>query len=200
MNQPTEERLPAASSAEGSAATAGSGSAYLDEAGSARMVDISTKPITRREAVASCRVLLRAETTERLAAMPKGDAVAVARLAGVLAAKRTDELIPLAHTLPLDHVEVDVQPDEGGVRIVSRVVCTARTGAELEAMVACSQAALALYDMVKAVDREAVITDLRLEAKDGGRSGRYRRGAPQSDPARSDAIGRPIPDKESPPV
>ncbi len=144
------------------------------------MVDVSGKAITRREAVASCRVLLLPETTARLASMPKGDAVAVARIAGVLAAKRVDELIPLAHTLPLDQVEVEVEPADDGVRIVSRVICTARTGAELEAMMACSQAALALYDMVKAVDKEAVITDLRLEAKDGGRSGRYRRVHPAS--------------------
>ncbi len=149
---------------------------HLDDRGRARMVDVSAKAVTRRLASASCRVLLAPETVERLDSLPKGDAVAVARLAGIQAAKRVDELIPLAHTLPLDHVEVEVRPAEGGVEIVSEVVVTARTGAELEAMVACSNAALALYDMVKAVEKGAVITDLRLESKSGGRSGDYRRG------------------------
>ncbi len=139
------------------------------------MVDVSAKAVTRRLASASCRVLLTSETVRRLDRLPKGDAVAVARLAGIQAAKRVDELIPLAHTLPLDHVEVEVRPTEGGVEITSEVVVTARTGAELEAMVACSNAAMALYDMVKAVEQGAVITDLRLESKSGGRSGDYRR-------------------------
>jgi cyclic pyranopterin monophosphate synthase len=148
---------------------------HLDAGGRARMVDVSAKAVTRRQAGASCRVLLAPETVARLARMPKGDAVAVARLAGIQAAKRVDELIPLAHTLPLDHVEVEIRPAEGGVEIVSQVVVTARTGAELEAMVACANAALALYDMVKAVEKGAVITDLRLESKSGGRSGDYTR-------------------------
>jgi cyclic pyranopterin phosphate synthase len=151
---------------------------HLDAEGRARMVDVSAKPITRREARASCRVLLAPSTVERLGRMPKGDAIAVARLAGIAAAKRVDALIPLAHTLPLDHVDIEIEPAEGGVAIRSGVVCVARTGAELEAMVACAQAALALYDMVKAVDRAAVITDLRLDAKSGGRSGDFRREAP----------------------
>lgn len=149
---------------------------HLDARGTARMVDVSGKPVTRRVAEASCRVLLSSETVERLGSLPKGDAVAVARLAGIGGAKRTGELIPLAHPLPLDQVDVDVHPAEGGVEIRSRVVTTARTGAEMEALVACSSAALALYDMVKAVERGAVITDLRLEAKSGGVRGDYRRG------------------------
>ncbi len=148
---------------------------HLDQEGRARMVDVSDKPITRRVARASCRVLLDPTTVERLSDMPKGDAVAVARLAGIQAAKRVDELIPLAHTLNLDHVNVEIEPTEGGVSVRSEVVCTARTGAEIEAMLACSNAALALYDMVKAVEKGAVITDLRLEAKSGGRSGNWRR-------------------------
>ncbi len=148
---------------------------HLDAEGRARMVDVSSKAVSRRLAGASCRVALKPETVERLGRMPKGDAVAVARLAGIQAAKRVDELIPLAHTLNLDHVEIDVEPAAGGVEIRSRVVVTARTGAELEALVACAHAALALYDMVKAVDREAVITDLCLDRKSGGRSGDYRR-------------------------
>jgi cyclic pyranopterin phosphate synthase len=149
---------------------------HLDAEGRARMVDVSTKPVTRREAGAACRVRLSPETVARLGRMPKGDAIAVARLAGIQAAKRTDELIPLAHPLPLDQVEIEIEPDDDGVEIRSRVVVVAKTGAELEAMVACSQAALALYDMVKAVERGAVITDLRLLHKSGGRSGDYRLG------------------------
>ncbi len=139
------------------------------------MVDVSEKAVTRRVAEASCRVLLGAETVSRLAALPKGDAFAVARLAGIQGAKRTAELIPLAHQIPLDQVEVDLVPSDSAVDIRSRVVVNARTGAEMEALVACSTAALALYDMVKAIEREAVITDLRLEAKSGGRHGAFRR-------------------------
>jgi cyclic pyranopterin phosphate synthase len=141
------------------------------------MVDVSEKPVTRREAAASCRVLLSQATVRRLADLPKGDALMVARLAGIQGAKRTADLVPLAHPLPLDQVEVEVVAASHGVDIRSRVVTTARTGAEMEALAACAIAALALYDMVKAVEREAVITDLRLESKSGGRSGDYRRGA-----------------------
>jgi cyclic pyranopterin phosphate synthase len=150
---------------------------HLDTQGAAHMVDVSEKPVTRRVAEASCRVLLSAQTLIRLANLPKGDAFAVSRLAGIQAAKRTSELIPLAHQLPLDQVEVEVRPIPEGVEIASRVVVTARTGAEMEALVACSTAALALYDMVKAIERGVMITDLRLDAKSGGQRGAYRRGA-----------------------
>lgn len=157
---------------------------HLDAKGKARMVDVSTKTVTRREAAASCFVQLRADTVSRLDAMPKGDALTVARIAGIQAAKRVDSMIPLAHTLPLEHIEIEFAPRQDGVAISSRVVVTARTGAELEALVACSTAALALYDMVKAVDREAVIGDLRLDAKSGGRSGTFvREGGAQATPA-----------------
>jgi cyclic pyranopterin phosphate synthase len=155
---------------------------HLDGRGRARMVDVSEKPVSRRVAGASCRVLLSKETVARLAEMPKGDAVTVARLAGIQAAKRVDELVPLAHTLSLEHVEVDVQPVADGVEIRSEVVVTARTGAEIEAMVACSAAAVALYDMVKAVERAAVITDLKLDHKSGGRRGAYRRTTDEGNP------------------
>lgn len=148
---------------------------HLDPQGSAHMVDVSEKPITRRVAEASCRVHLSAQTLIRLANLPKGDAFAVARLAGIQGAKRTSELIPLAHQIPLDQVEIDVRPIPEGVEIRSRVVVNARTGAEMEALLACSTAALALYDMVKAIERGVVITDLRLETKSGGRTGAYRR-------------------------
>jgi len=157
---------------------------HLDAQGRARMVDVSSKPVTRRVARASCKVLLSARTRDRLRSLPKGDGVVVARIAGIQAAKRTGELIPLAHSLPLDDVEIEVEAIAEGVEIRSAVVATARTGAELEALVACSTAALALYDMVKAVERSAVVTDLRLEAKSGGRSGDYRRSSESTvDPA-----------------
>jgi cyclic pyranopterin phosphate synthase len=148
---------------------------HLDERGRAQMVDVSGKEITRRVAEASCRVLMGPETIAALSSLPKGDAVTVARLAGIQAAKRTAELIPLAHPLPLHQVEVFIEKHEAEVEIKSRVVVTARTGAEMEALTACSVAALALYDMVKAREKGTVITDLRLEAKSGGRSGDFRR-------------------------
>lgn len=148
---------------------------HLDERGTARMVDVSGKPVTRRVARASCLVRLAPDTVSRLRELPKGDALAVARIAGVQAAKRTADWIPLAHPLPLDRVTVELTAVDDGVRVDSEVVATARTGAEMEALVACSAAALALYDMVKAVDRGAVITDLRLEAKSGGASGDWAR-------------------------
>ena len=139
------------------------------------MVDVSAKKITRRVAAASCRLLMSGDTVSRLEDLPKGDALTVARVAGVQAAKSTASWVPLAHPLPLDQVEVEIEPADDGVLIRSSVVATARTGAEMEALTACAAAALALYDMVKAVERGAVITDLRLEAKSGGRSGEYRR-------------------------
>jgi cyclic pyranopterin phosphate synthase len=150
---------------------------HLDASGRAAMVDVSPKPVTRRIARASCRVLLTPATARRLERLPKGDAIAVARLAGIQAAKRTGELVPLAHPLPLDHVEVTIELQPYGASIESRIVVTARTGAEMEAMAACAGAALALYDMVKGVERGAVITDLRLETKSGGKSGEWKRSA-----------------------
>lgn len=158
---------------------------HLDPTGRASMVDVSGKAVTRRVATASCRLLLAAETLAELHRLPKGDAYAVARLAGIQGAKRTGELIPLAHPLPLDQVDVELEPHDGEpahVAITCRVVATARTGAEMEALTACSTAALALYDMIKARDRSAVVTDLRLEAKEGGKSGRWVRDAAEGDP------------------
>jgi cyclic pyranopterin phosphate synthase len=140
------------------------------------MVDVSGKAVTRRVATAACRVALSPQTVAELGRLPKGDAFAVARLAGIQGAKRTGGLIPLCHPLPLDQVEVEVEPVDGGVEIRSRVVTTARTGAEMEALVACSTAALALYDMVKAREKGAVVTDLRLLSKSGGASGDWTRG------------------------
>jgi cyclic pyranopterin phosphate synthase len=139
------------------------------------MVDVSAKPVTRRVAEASCRVLLTRETASKLRELPKGDAIAVARLAGIQAAKRTGELVPLAHPLPLEHVDVSIEIAPYGAALRSQIVVTGKTGAEMEALMACAGAALALYDMVKAVERGAVITDLRLETKSGGRSGAWKR-------------------------
>jgi cyclic pyranopterin phosphate synthase len=133
---------------------------HLDGLGEAHMVDVSEKPVTRRVAEASCRVQLSAETLVRLSNLPKGDAYAVARLAGIQAAKRTGEWVPLAHPLNLDQVEVQLAPVADGVEVKSRVTVTARTGAE---------------DMVKSHERGVVITDLHLDSKSGGRSGEYRR-------------------------
>jgi cyclic pyranopterin monophosphate synthase len=148
---------------------------HLDAAGRARMVDVSAKRVTRRVAEATCRVLLSEETVARLAELPEGDAWTVARLGGIQAAKRTAEWIPLAHPLAAESIDVELAPAAGGVEVRSRVVVNARTGAEMEALVACAAAALTLYDMVKAIERSASVTDLRLEAKSGGRSGAYRR-------------------------
>lgn len=162
---------------------------HLAEDGSASMVDVSGKRVTRREARASCRVLMRSEVVDQLAALPKGDAYVVAKIAGIQAGKRTDHWIPLAHPLPLDHVEVTFDTCDNGLKVTSTVVCTARTGAEMEALVACSAAALALYDMVKAVQKDVVITDLQLQSKTGGRSGDYCREQIIGDPARGDREG-----------
>lgn len=148
---------------------------HLDESGHAKMVDVSEKPVTRRVAEASCRVEMSTGTVERLANLPKGDAYVVAKLAGVQGAKKTAELIPLAHPLVLDQIDVQIEPSGPGVTIRSRVVVNGRTGAEMEALVACATAGLALYDMVKAVEREATITDVRLEHKSGGSRGEFRR-------------------------
>lgn len=148
---------------------------HLDNEGRARMVDVSEKAVTRRVAEASCRVTISDDTVAILTQLPKGDAIAIARLAGVQGAKRTAELVPLAHPISLEQIEIDLTPVAEGVEIRSRVVVTAKTGAEMEALAACSTAALALYDMIKAVERGAVITDLRLEHKSGGESGEFRR-------------------------
>lgn len=146
---------------------------HVDESGAARMVDVSAKAVTAREARASARVLLSAEVIGLLRAggVPKGDAVAVARVAGILAAKRTPDLLPLCHPVAISGATVDVDIDDDAVNIGATVRTTDRTGVEMEALTAVSVAALALYDMVKAVDRTAVITDVRVEAKSGGRSG-----------------------------
>ncbi len=150
---------------------------HLDRRGRARMVDVSAKAVTLREAVARGDVTMRPETVGLIAtgALPKGDVLAVARLAGIMAAKRTADLVPLCHPLPLSHVDVELapDPDHGRVAIEARVRVAARTGVEMEALTAVAVAGLTLYDMCKAVDREMTIGSIRLVRKQGGRSGTF---------------------------
>jgi cyclic pyranopterin phosphate synthase len=152
---------------------------HLDEAGQARMVDVSAKDVTVRTARASGRVVLSAEAVAALrdGRVPKGDALAVARIAGIAGAKRTPDLIPLCHPLGLHGVQVDLTVADWGVAIEAMVRTADRTGVEMEALTSVSVAALTLIDMIKSVDKGAVITDVRLEAKDGGKSGSWRRPA-----------------------
>jgi len=142
------------------------------------MVDVGKKDITAREAVASARVRVGEALAARIAAnnVPKGDVLAVARIAGIMAAKRTAELLPLCHPLPIDAVEVEVTLEKGAVSLRARVATTGRTGVEMEALTAVSVAALALYDMCKSMDRGMVIERVRLEEKRGGKSGEFVRG------------------------
>jgi len=144
------------------------------------MVDVSTKAVTLREAVARGEVVMRPQTLRRIATgtLPKGDVLAVAKLAGIMAAKRTADLVPLCHPLPLSHVDVTLTPDLAGSRVAieSVVRVEARTGVEMEALTAVAVAGLTLYDMCKAVDREMTIGAIRLTEKRGGRSGRFVRG------------------------
>ena len=146
---------------------------HVDESGAARMVDVSGKPVTARVATAAGRVLVSPEVVALLrgAGVPKGDALAVARIAGIQAVKRTPELVPLAHPVAVHGVEVDLEVLDDGVEIRATVRTADRTGIEMEALTAVAVAALALVDMVKAVDRHARITDVRVTAKSGGRSG-----------------------------
>src|SRR3954470_20187065 len=150
---------------------------HVDEAGAARMVDVSGKDVTAREAVAAARVLVSDEVVSLLrgAGVPKGDTLAVARLAGIMGAKQTPSLIPLCHPLALSSVAVELAVSDDAVDIVARVGTTDRTGVEMEALTAVCVAALTVIDMVKAVDKGAVITDVRVETKTGGRSGDWSR-------------------------
>jgi len=150
---------------------------HIDEHGRAKMVDTTEKPISDRRAVASARVLMSAETVKAVRdhQTPKGDPLETARLAGIVAAKRTAELIPLCHPLPLTHIEVRAEIRDDGVRLESEVITRAQTGVEMEALMAVSVAALTVYDMCKALDKAMTITDIRLELKTGGKSGDYRR-------------------------
>jgi cyclic pyranopterin phosphate synthase len=149
---------------------------HLDERGQARMVDVSAKPVTAREAVAVAHVRMSPETLAlATSGAAKGDVLGTARLAGIMAAKRTADLIPLCHPLPISKATVTLTPDAAGdrVEIEATVKVTGRTGVEMEALTAVSAAALTVYDMVKAVDKAMRLTDIRLVRKEGGRSGLY---------------------------
>ncbi len=150
---------------------------HLGRTGEARMVDVSGKEVTRRQATAAGLVRLSADcvTALRAGTVPKGDALAVARIAGIQAAKRTPELIPLCHPLMLSGVDVTAEVVDAGVELSATVTTTERTGVEMEALTAVSVAGLAMIDMVKALDKLAVITDVRVVAKSGGRSGDWTR-------------------------
>lgn len=153
---------------------------HFDASGQAHMVDVSAKQSTRRTATASAFVELSAAVLAALPANPKGNPLEVARFAGMQAAKRTSELIPMCHPLPLTHVDVRAEIVAGGVRITASAATTGPTGVELEALTAASVAALTVYDMTKALDKAIVIREIRLESKSGGKSGDFRRKAPRA--------------------
>ncbi len=150
---------------------------HLDDAGSARMVDVTGKDVTARTATATGRVDLSAETVALLRGegVPKGDALAVARVAGIMGAKRTPDLVPLCHPVALSGVTVDLEVDDAGVAVTATARSADRTGVEMEALTAVSVACLTVFDMCKAVDARAVITAVRVEAKSGGKSGAWTR-------------------------
>ena len=152
---------------------------HLDEEGRARMVDTTAKPSTVRRAVASARIAMSPETIAALQShrTPKGDPLEVARLAGIMAAKKTSELIPLCHPLPLTHIDVCAKLENDGVYLEAEVTTNAQTGVEMEALTAVSIAALTVYDMCKALDKGITIAEVRLESKTGGKSGQYFREA-----------------------
>jgi cyclic pyranopterin phosphate synthase len=156
---------------------------HYDEAGEARMVDVSAKPLTRREAEASAFVALSPEVLAALPRNPKGNPLEVARFAGIQAAKRTAELIPMCHPLPLSRVDVTAAVTSAGVAIRAVAATTGPTGVEMEAMTAAAVAALTVYDMCKALDKSITIGSLRLERKSGGKSGEYVRGDEGPGPA-----------------
>jgi cyclic pyranopterin phosphate synthase len=151
---------------------------HLDDDGKARMVDVSDKAVTLREATAGGRVVMEPATLTLImeGKAPKGDVLAAARIAGIMAAKRTHELVPLCHPLMISKISVDLrpEPERSAIAVTATVAVEGRTGVEMEALTAVSVACLTLYDMVKAVDRAMRITDIRLIAKSGGRSGDYR--------------------------
>ena len=153
------------------------GLTHVDDKGRVRMVDVGEKPVTAREAVArgSIRLSAAARRAVRSGRVKKGDPLQTARIAGIMAAKRTSELVPLCHPLPLTSIAVDLTPTRTGYTITARVRTTAQTGVEMEALTAVSVAALTIYDMLKAIDKTMVIGEVRLIYKSGGRSGTYRR-------------------------
>jgi cyclic pyranopterin phosphate synthase len=164
---------------------------HVDESGAARMVDVSGKDVTAREATATGRVRVSAEVCELLrgSGVPKGDALGVARIAGIMGAKRTADLIPLCHPLPIASATITLDVLEGSVQITAVVRTNARTGVEMEALTAVCTAGLALVDMVKAVDRAAVIDDVKVVRKSGGRTGTWQREDAESRPGGVDGDG-----------
>ena len=138
---------------------------HVDESGDVSMVDVGGKPVSRRRAVARAEVRMAAETARRLRELPKGDALTTAQLAGIMAAKRTSDLIPLCHPLPLTHVDVTLSVGEDSVEIVASAETTAQTGVEMEALTAATVAALTVYDMAKAIDKDMVVSEVRLVEK-----------------------------------
>lgn len=148
---------------------------HYDNSGRARMVDISAKSATKREAEASAFVAIKPAVLQALPQNPKGDPLEVARIAGIMAAKRTADLIPMCHPLALSHVDVDMRVCENGVAITTKAATTAETGVEMEALVAASISALTIYDMVKGLDKGIEIREIVLQRKTGGKSGDYRR-------------------------
>lgn len=176
---------------------------HVDRAGRPRMVDVSDKAVTPRRATAEATVKMDQETLSLVidGGGPKGDVLGVAELAGIMAAKRTPELIPLCHPLPLTEVRVEITPDRktGALVISASAATTAQTGVEMEAMTAASVAALTVYDMVKSADRFVTITNVRLLEKSGGASGHWKRPAPKSAaPADEPAAGKPAARKPAP--
>jgi len=154
------------------------GLTHLNEAGEAHMVDVGDKEVTDREAVAEALVVMSAELADRFFAgdLPKGDAAAVARIAGISAAKKTADLIPLCHPISLTGVELALERSGRGIRVLATVRTTGKTGVEMEAMTAVAVASLTIYDMVKGVERDVTIETVRLLTKSGGRSGKWERG------------------------
>ncbi|HVT91219.1 MAG TPA: cyclic pyranopterin monophosphate synthase MoaC [Bryobacteraceae bacterium] len=150
---------------------------HFDESGQASMVDVSAKQSTRRTATAFAFVELSAAVLAALPANPKGNPLEVARFAGIQAAKRTSELIPMCHPLPLTHIDVQTEVTDSGIRIAATAATVGLTGVEMEALTAVSVAALTVYDMTKALDKSIVIREIRLESKSGGKSGDYQRTA-----------------------
>lgn len=150
---------------------------HVDDEGRVKMVDTTTKQVNARRATASARVIMSSDTVLALREhrTPKGDPLETARLAGIMAAKRTSELIPLCHPLPVTHIDVQASIEENGVSLTAEVATNAQTGVEMEALTAVSVAALTVYDMCKALEKGMTITDIRLERKEGGKSGDYQR-------------------------
>ena len=152
---------------------------HVDAEGRARMVDVGDKPVTSRRAIASGKLAMSASTLQLVldGNLPKGNVVEVARIAGIQAAKRTADLIPLCHPLPLEHVDIEIEAAEDGLVVIATAATRSNTGVEMEALTAASVALLTLYDMCKAVDKTLCIVEVRLDEKDGGRSGTWRRSA-----------------------